>query len=145
MSDPLAAILSELRELKDRIGRLEKLVSNFIRTTTLSEETIVRDAGKPGDEAHRGVIHQETDPQFEQAAHERSAIRDRQGAFEAGARGEHLEIRGEIEQKVGSLRDRLNELIGSVREVQATTIAMLTFGALVGAVLLFILAQIIGL
>jgi hypothetical protein len=109
-------------DLRARIERLERIVEANKLT-----------AGTAADTEHREVIHEVTEPRFSQAATERSEIR--QSVVDSEARGM---------ERVGTIRDRLNELVPAIKEMQSTTLALLTTGALFGAALLFIAVRALG-
>jgi hypothetical protein len=132
---------AEVAELRKHVHTLQQDMTNvmtdiaaFKIKTDLSEAEIARDAGVAGDAEHKEVIRTLTDPGFEHASRKRDEIRTSIAESEA---------RGEV--SLGKLRDRLNELIPAIKEIQSTTLLMMTIGSLFGAVLLFIVARAVGL
>jgi hypothetical protein len=76
-------------------------------------------AGTAGDPEHRAMARDEAAP-LVKAAEDRTDV------------------------NIGKLWDRLGEVISAVREVQGTTLVVLTVGALLGAVFLFIAVRALG-
>lgn len=119
--------------LKERLIALEENVAKFKAATGVSEADIRKTAGTASDAEHKDVIRGETEPQFKHAEDERAVIR---------VEARESEARSSVQ--VGGLRDRLDELIPAIKEIQGTTLLLMTVGALIAAVALFVAVRALG-
>lgn len=105
--------------LQSRLERLERKQQSDDQARQAEDAETRKGAGIATDPEHRSMARDEARPIVAEA-----------------------EARTDV--KIGSLTDLLKEIVGSVREVQGTTLVVLTVGALLGAVFLFIAVRALG-
>ena len=131
--EDITLVKKDVAGIMDRIAQIDELLSDYperlarLETKQKSDDQARQDAdaatragaGTARDPEHRGMARDEARPLVEAS-----------------------EARADV--KIGSLTDLLKEIVGSVREVQGTTLVVLTVGALLGAVFLFIAVRALG-